>query len=94
MATNNFYNVVNATGAALTAEIDGTTVNVPVNESTMSGKHAFAAGDGDIPATIGTQSVTIKNLPGGVNSWSTLVFTSNGYVNIFPSRSNQGAVPA
>lgn len=89
MAQNNFFNVVNASGGALTATIDGKVISVPTDGAQSTG-HTFSSGE-SITAEISGNSVEL-NLPGGVNSWSTLVYTTQGLINVFPSAPNQGAI--
>jgi hypothetical protein len=87
MADNNFFNVVNASGAVLEAKIDGKTISVGVNEQ-ASGTFATGANP---TADINGNTVSLS-LPTGVNSWSTLVYTNTGLINVFPSAPNQGAI--
>lgn len=89
MAANNFFNAVNASGAALSVNVDGKTIKID-NDGEQSTGHTFQSGE-DITITIAGTPVKL-NLPGGTNSWSTLVFTNQGLVNIFPSASNQGSI--
>ncbi|EDP95182.1 hypothetical protein U8527_13270 [Kordia algicida OT-1] len=88
MAANNFFNVVNISGGALNAKINGNTISVPT-EGAQSPGHTFQAGE-KITVTVEGQSVDL-NLPGGVNSWSTIVYTTQG-INVFPSAPNSGIV--
>lgn len=81
MAANNFFNVVNISGGSLTTTIDGETINVPTNGA-QSPAHKFPTGE-KISVTINSEKVDL-NLPQGVNSWSTLVYTTQG-INVFPS---------
>ncbi len=89
MASNNFFNVVNASGGALSQTIAGTVVNIPTDGAQSTG-HTFPSGE-NITVDISGNQVSL-NLPGGVNSWSTLVYTTQGLVNVFPSAPNQGSV--
>ena len=91
MASNNFFNVVNASGGALSTTIDGKSISIPTDGAQSTG-HTFPSGDGDIQVVISGNNVTLKNIPGGVNSWSTLVYTTNGQINVFPSAPNQGTL--
>ncbi|QHI39204.1 hypothetical protein IMCC3317_46090 [Kordia antarctica] len=89
MASNNFFNVVNISGGALTTTVDGKTIKVPV-EGDQSTGHTFKKGE-EITTTINGNLVKLS-LHEGVNSWSTLVFTTQG-INVFPSAANQEILP-
>ncbi|MFA9392791.1 MAG: hypothetical protein ACERKD_23485 [Prolixibacteraceae bacterium] len=90
MASNNYFNVVNASGGPLSVVVDGNTISVP-NDGAQSTGHKFQSGE-TITAMISGNSVHL-NLPSGVNSWSTLVYTTQRLINVFPSAPNQGAIP-
>ncbi len=89
MAANNFFNVVNASGGALSTTVNGKSINLP-NDGEQSPGHTFPAGE-SISVNISGTEVKLS-LPGGVNSWSTLVYTTQGLINVFPSAPNQGAI--
>ncbi|MDY8137690.1 hypothetical protein [Aquimarina sp. 2201CG5-10] len=89
MAANNFFNVVNASGGALNVTIDGKSISIPQDGAQSTG-HTFKTGE-KITAEISGNSVNL-DLPGGVNSWSTLVYTSQDLINVFPSAPNQGTI--
>lgn len=89
MAANNFFNLVNASGGALSATVNGQSIKV-ANDGEQSTGHTFQAGE-KITVTIEGQDVAL-DLPAGTNSWSTLVYTNLGVVNVFPSSSNQETV--
>ncbi|NQZ57925.1 MAG: hypothetical protein HRT88_10740 [Lentisphaeraceae bacterium] len=93
MALRNFLFVVNATTSNQEVTI-GDAPSFTVEPSTTYTKSGIPTGDGDITTSIQGKPVIFKNIPGGTNSWSTIVFTENGYINIFPSAANQGAIPA
>lgn len=90
MAGQNFFTVVNFSGEDITAKVNA--LSIPVEAGAMSTGNKFQSGDGDLPITIEGNSLTLKNIPGGDNSWSTLVYTSVNVVNVFPSGANQGVV--
>ncbi len=81
MAANNYFTVVNFSGNALNVSVDGQSISVPENGAPSS-IHKFSQSGDKISVDISGNAVEMP-LSGGTNSWSTLVYTTVGKVNVF-----------
>ena len=81
MAANNYFTVVNFSGGPLNVTVDGQEISVPENGA-PSAIHKFGQSGDQITADISGNKLDMP-LSGGVNSWSTLVYTTVGKVNVF-----------
>ncbi|MDW3197251.1 MAG: hypothetical protein R8G66_33040 [Cytophagales bacterium] len=81
MAANNYFTVVNFSGKALNVTVDGQQISVPQNGD-PSAIHKFSQSGDQITVDISGNSVDMP-LSGGDNSWTTLVYTTVGKVNVF-----------
>lgn len=86
MALNNYYTIVNISGNALQTTINGKNIYIPKDKEHATG-HTFEPGE-NISATISGHTISLF-LPKGKNSWSTIVYTKQGIIQIFPSSPNQ-----
>lgn len=80
MAINNFLNVVNASGGPLQTTVNGNPINIQQDTAQSTG---LPTGE---KVTVEISGTSVKMvLPDGMNSWSTLVYTSEGVANVFSS---------
>ena len=86
MALYNFYTIVNFSGKNLQTIIDNK-VTPAIKNGEQSTGHLFDTGE-DINVTINGHNINLF-LPDGSNSWSTIVFSDNGSIHIFPSSPKQ-----
>lgn len=86
MAINNFYTIVNISGDILQTTIDNQKTLVIKNGEHSTG-HLFESGE-EITTNIGGHTISLF-LPKGENSWSTIVYSKNGLIKIFPSATQQ-----
>ena len=83
MANNNYFSVVNFTGNSLSGIVIGGVEIPEIPAGGQSMGHKFSEGE-KITTTISGVSHELS-LPGGINSWSTIVYTNVGKINVFPS---------
>ncbi len=81
MAANNYFTVVNFSGAPLNVSVDGQKISVQENGA-PSAIHKFSQSGDKISVDISGNTLDMP-LSGGVNSWTTLVYTTVGKVNVF-----------
>lgn len=87
-AHNNVF-LVNYTGQDGTLTVNGKSASVKNGASTLI-TDALPSGAGNpiqnikVSGPVGDATISL-DVSGGTNSWSTLVFTDNGYVNVFAS---------
>lgn len=90
MAANNYFQVVNFAGQAITVVVNGITVSVPGDGTAKALNKLNETGDTvtfNIEVTegpyTGTLAPTTCAVGSGDNSWTHMVVTTNGYVNLF-----------
>lgn len=81
MAANNYFTVVNFSGSPLNVTVDGQSISVSENGAPSKMLKFSESGD-KISVDISGNTVDMP-LSGGTNSWTTLVYTTVGKVNVF-----------
>lgn len=81
MAANNYFTVVNFSGSPLNVTVDGQPISVSENGA-PSKMLKFSESGEKISVDISGNTVDMP-LSGGTNSWTTLVYTTVGKVNVF-----------
>lgn len=91
MAANNYFTVVNFSGGPLNVSVDGQDISVP-QDGSPSPLHKFGQSGDKITVDISGNSQELP-LSGGTNSWTTLVYTTVGKVNVFNGSPALAALP-